>query len=190
MKIGYSVEGRTDRALLKGLGQRWCPRAELVQGRFRGTSGVSQTREIPNTCLELQSKGAEVIVFLRDANNEPWRDVLRGELARCRPDHQHLTVFGVCDRNVECWICADADWISRETGQPANEFRAADPKDVLESALGISRDDRKEQAIADLVSRAPLRNWLVNSSFEAFYDEVRRLGVARDCPVENVRDNP
>jgi hypothetical protein len=49
MKIGYSVEGSTDRAVLKGLQRRWCPSAELLEGRFRGTTGQSARREIPNT---------------------------------------------------------------------------------------------------------------------------------------------
>jgi len=70
MKIGYSVEGSTDRAFLEGLRRRWCPQAELIEGRFRGRSGQSQRREIPQTCLELVTKGTEVVVFLRDANEE------------------------------------------------------------------------------------------------------------------------
>ena len=36
MKIAYCVEGTTDRAILRGLRDRWCPQAELVEGRFRG----------------------------------------------------------------------------------------------------------------------------------------------------------
>ena len=77
MKIGYSVEGSTDRAPLEGLKRRWCREAELIPGKFRGTSGQSQRREIPNTCIELSAKGADVIVFLRDANTENWREVLK-----------------------------------------------------------------------------------------------------------------
>src|SRR5271157_676732 len=104
MKIGYSIEGSTDRAMLRGLQRRWCPQAELVEGRFRGTSRESQRREIPRTCLELALKGADVIVFLRDTNEEDWRRVLKAEEARCRPEHQHLAVFGVCARNAESWL--------------------------------------------------------------------------------------
>lgn len=36
MSIGYSVEGATDRAFLKGLRRRWCPGAALIEGSFRG----------------------------------------------------------------------------------------------------------------------------------------------------------
>jgi len=103
MKIGYSVEGSTDRALLLGLKRRWCRDAELIPGQFRGTSGQSQRREIPNTCIELSAKGADVIVFLRDANAEDWREVLKSDEARCRTEHRHIVVFGVCARNIECY---------------------------------------------------------------------------------------
>ena len=83
MKIGYSVEGSTDRALLEGLRRRWCPHAHSVEGRVRGRSGISQRREIPNTCRELVSKGADLIILLRDANEENWREVLNADIARC-----------------------------------------------------------------------------------------------------------
>ena len=115
MRIGFSVEGSTDRALLVGLRERWCPDAELIEGRFRGTSGQSQRREIPKTCVELTYKKADLIVFLRDANEENWRDVLKADEHRCRDEHRHLAVFAVCDRNVESWFCADAEWIRAST---------------------------------------------------------------------------
>ena len=189
-RIGYSVEGSTDRALLKGLQIRWCKGAQLVEGRFRGSSGRSRRREIPKTCIELIYKGADIIIFLRDANDESWRDALRNERERCRPEHQHLTVFGACDRNVECWICADAEWIAAKTGKPASDFHIADPKRVFEHAMGISSFDRKEEEIADLVQDAPLRNWLSNRSFEDFYDQLCQKSKELGCSIENLRARP
>jgi hypothetical protein len=190
MKIGYSVEGSTDRALLTGLRDRWCPRAELVAGRFRGQSGQSQRREIPNTCLELCSKGAEIIVFMRDSNNGDWRDVRKADTARCRIEHQHITVFAVCQRNVECWICSDQDWIAKRLGGTVDEFRAEDPKPVFESRMAISSKDRKESDIAGLVRDAPLKQWLANKSFEAFYDDIWQQSKTRNCAMENIKDSP
>lgn len=172
MKIGYSVEGSTDRALLHGLRRRWCRDMELIPGQFRGTSGQSQRREIPNTCVELTSKGVDVIVFLRDANTEDWRDVLKADEARCRPEHQHLTVFGVCARNAESWLCCDASWIAAQTGGKPDDFFVEDPKGVFESALGITGTEKKEEEIARLVERAPLKNWLTNASFQTFYEKL------------------
>ena len=172
MKIGYSVEGSTDRALLQGLKRRWCREAELIPGQFRGTSGQSQRREIPNTCIELSAKGADVIVFLRDANTEGWREVLRSDQARCRAEHGHVVVFGVCARNIECWLCCDVHWIAAQTGRDSHHFQIEDPKGVFESAFGITRTEKKEEEIANLVERAPLQNWLVNESFENFYETL------------------
>lgn len=189
MKIGYCVEGSTDRAVFRGLKERWCPHAQLVQGAFRGTSGLSQRREIPQVCIELIAKGVELIVFLRDTNNEQWRDVLRAYEEDCRAEHKHLAVFGVCDRNIECWLCADADWIAREMQREAAEFRVDDPKPVFERAMGISGFDRKEPEIAAMVQRAPLRNWLSNRSFREFYDRLWGKSKERGCRIENLRES-
>ena len=189
MKVGYSVEGSTDRALLRGLRNRWCPQAELVEGRFRGTSGQSQRREIPKTCVELCSKGVDLIIFLRDANTEAWRDVVRADEGRCRPQHQHLTVFAVCDRNVECWLCADVNWIAQRTGRSANAFCVDDPKGVFESAMRITTFDRKEDEIAEIAEQAPLSNWLANRSWEDFYDKLWRKSKEHSCVIENLREN-
>jgi hypothetical protein len=169
VKIGFSVEGSTDRAFLTGLRDRWCPQAHLIEGHFRGTTGVSQRREIPNTCRELAFKGADVAVFMRDANREDWQEVRQADRARCLLDHRHVAIFAVCDRNVECWLCADPDWLADRTGRPRADFTVDDPKGVFESAMQIKSTDKKEPEIATLVQDAPLRQWLRNRSFDAFY---------------------
>jgi hypothetical protein len=190
MKIGYCVEGSTDRAFLEGLRQRWCPQAVLIEGQFRGMSGERQHHEIPKVCVELIAKGAELIVFLRDANTEhtDWREVLMAYEEDCKLEHKHLTIFSVCDRNVECWLCADADWIAKETGRRPDEFRAPDPKDRFEEAMGITRLDKKEEEIAAMIQRAPLRNWLTNRSFEEFYERIRTKSKETGCKIENLRE--
>jgi len=188
MRIGYCVEGSTDRAVLHGLNQRWCPHAQMIEGSFRGTSGLSQRREIPKVCIELVAKGVELIVFLRDANNEDWREVLRAYEDDCRLEHKYFTVFGVCDRNVECWLCADADWIAKETGHQPNEFRVIDPKGVFAKAMNITGFDRKEPGIAMLVRRAPLKSWLSNPSFEEFYNRIWNKSKETGCKIENLRE--
>ena len=188
MKIGYCVEGSTDRAVLTGLNQRWCPHVRLIQGSFRGTSGLSQRREIPKVCIELIAKGVDLIIFLRDANNEPWREVLGAYKGDCRPEHNHVAIFGVCDRNIECWLCADPNWIAAETGRDPAEFREGDPKNIFEEAMEITTYDRKEGEIAGLVLRAPLRNWLSNRSFREFYESLRDQSQRMGCEIENLLD--
>lgn len=188
MKVGYSVEGSTDRAFLKGLRDRWCPRAELIEGQFRGRSGQSQRREIPNTCTELSSKGAELIIFMRDANNENWRDVLTADSRRCAYNHRHLVVFAVCNRNIECWLCADRDWIAGQTGRTAADFTVDDPKGAFESAMQITSSEKREDEIAFLVRQAPLHRWLSNRSFESFYNDLWQKSKDFPCQIENLRD--
>lgn len=185
MKIGYCVEGSTDRGLLEGLRQRWCPNAEFVEGRFRG---AFRRREIPKACLELQTKGVDLIIMLRDANNEAWRDVQKGDADCCSPGLAHLAIFAVCDRNVECWLTADPGYASAATSRPAETFRVPDPKGAFEFAFQISSLDRKEPEIADYVRRVPLQNWLGNRSFEDFYDQLRRKSKETNCSLENLRE--
>lgn len=188
MKIGYSVEGSTDRALLRGLQRRWCPQASLIEGKFRGTTGQSQRREIPNTCHELMFKGADLIIFLRDSNDENWREVLKKDEARCTAQSRHLAVFGVCSRNVESWLCCQCDWIASQTGRQPNEFRVDDPKGLFEAALKVSGPDKQEEAIANLVKDAPLKDWLANPSFEDFYRKLwNKSKFIPGCNLENLR---
>jgi len=193
MKIGYSVEGSTDRAFVKGLVERWCPGADLVEGSFRGSTGVSRRREIPKICRELTvaEKAATLIVFLTDSNDDDadsWREVLKAEEGRVPDEFKHLAIVGVCQRNIECWLCADADWLAGMLGRKPDDYRVADPKGPFEEALGITRFDRKEAEIAGLVREAPLRNWLRNLSFENFYEQSWQKSKQLDCPMENLRE--
>lgn len=189
MKIGYSVEGSTDRALVMGLQKRWCPDANLAEGKFRGATRTSRTREIPQICLELHERHAvDLIVFLCDANKEDWRDVLKKEEARCPEKYRHLTLFGVCDRNAESWLCMDKEWLAQRTGQKPDVFSGDDFKPPFARAMGITGTDKKEAEIATLVEQAPLKSWLGNKSFADFYEKLRRFSQQRGCRLENLRE--
>ena len=173
MKIGYCVEGATDRAFLAGLKQRWCPHADLQEGRFRGSTGDSLTRELPRICCELSTKSCDAIVFLTDANKRKWREIRKEQRQRVPQEYQHLTIIGIPDPKIESWICADGSWISGKLGIDPVHLKSGDPKSVFESALSISSRDRKETEIADLVRDAPLKSWISKApSFKAFYEEV------------------
>jgi hypothetical protein len=193
MKIGYSVEGSTDRAFLHGLRCRWCPDAELIEGRFRGTTRASRFREIPQICLELQAKEADAIVMLTDSNDDDqtaWRKVRQSEQDRVPESFRHLVVVGVCQRNVECWLCADGSWMAQRTGRLAKDFAVPDPKGAFSSAIGISGFEKRECEISALVVDAPLRSWLKNKSFEAFFDDLWQKSKELGCQIENLRDKP
>jgi len=186
MKVGYCVEGGNDKWLLHGLHDRWCPAVELVEGRFRGSF---KRREILHACLELHTKGVEVIILLRDANDENWREVARGDRAACGPQHTHMTIVGVCDRNVECWYLADKQYVAMQTGRPVCEFEGSDPKLAFNRAMGITRLEDQRDKLTRFVFGAPLHNWLANRSFEDFYDQIRLKGNELSCSVENLRES-
>ncbi|MEA3340544.1 MAG: hypothetical protein U9R15_11310 [Chloroflexota bacterium] len=189
MSIGYSVEGATDRAFLEGLRQRWCSDAVLIEGSFRGASGISLRRDIPRICRELGHKGANVIVFLTDANEQDWRRVKRRESEYVPVEFGHVTLYGVADRNIECWMAADRDYLTQRLNIAAETLDVPDPKGVIERALGVTSYDRKEKVIASIVRESPIRNWLRRSpSFEAFYEDARTLGIREKYPIPNERE--
>jgi len=189
MSIGYSVEGSTDRAFLEGLRQRWYPGAALVEGSFRGASRISLRRDVPKICRELAHKGARVIVFLTDANKQDWRRVKQRESKFVPVEFRHITLYGVANRNIECWLAADRDYLAQKLGISPKKLDVDDPKGVFEDALGVTRSDRKEEEIALIVRDAPLLHWLERSrSFETFYEDVRLLSKQEGYHIPNERE--
>lgn len=185
MRVGFCVEGSTDKWLLHGLRERWCPEAELVEGRYRG---AFRRREIPKACFELYTKGVDLIILLRDANAENWRHVHKDDLKACDEQHAAIVVVGVCDRNVECWLVADAQYAASKLGLSEAEWHIDDPKKLVEKAMGITRLDDKRDEIMKYVSAAPLHRWLHNASFEHFYDALWQMSKRLQCTLENLRD--
>jgi hypothetical protein len=189
MKIGYSVEGSTDRAIITGFRNRWCPGAQLLEGKFRGQTQTSRRREIPKICQELSLKQVDLIVFLTDSNAEAWREVRKGDAEKCPPHYQHLSVFGVCLRNAECWLAADAGHIAKRFGRNETEFQVDDPKGVVESSFGITGTEKQEAAVAEFVRTAPLHRWMANPSFEDFFDQLWQKSKELGCQIENLRES-
>lgn len=195
MKIGYYVQGDTDEAVVWGLAKRWCPNAELEEGRFRGSSKESFRREIANSLRDLKSdKRCDILVFLTDADANPWRDVKRRESDRIPEDCQHLTLFGVADRNIECWLAIDRGALARELKCRVEEIPTDDPSDFIKRHFGLpgsnklDKDDAKAR-IRDYVTEAPLRTWIRNSdSFEDFYEQARRWAAQNECSIRNERE--
>ena len=180
MKIGYYVQGDADEAVIWGLKQRWCPSAKLAQGKFRGTSGESFRREISKSLRDLKDKGCDILVVLTDADaNLRWRDVKKRESAKIPTDYEHLTLFGVADRNIECWLAIDRGALARELECSVEDIPSDDPSHFVKQRFGLKNRDKKQDAkarVRDYVVRASLRSWLAGSdSFQDFYDDARRL---------------
>lgn len=189
MKIAYCVEGSADRALIRGLRDRWCPKAELVEGRFRGSQ--LPRSQIPKECKILTQKGADLIIFLRDSNLEDWRDVLKADEAKCPPEYRHRVVFGVCARNAECWLAADPDHLAAKLGRNRADLVIDDPSPTVKAAFGLVGFDREQQEarVAAFVAGAPLHRWFQNRSFENFYEQLWQRSKQSGCDLENLRES-
>lgn len=189
MKIAYCVEGSADRALIRGLRDRWCPKAELVEGRFRGSQ--LPRSQIPKECKILTQTGADLIIFLRDSNLEDWRDVLRADESKCPPEYRHRVVFGVCARNAECWLASDPDHLAATLGRNRADFVIDDPSPTVKAAFGLVGFDKEQQEarVSAYVAGAPLHRWLQNRSFENFYEQLWQQSKQSGCDLENLRES-
>lgn len=190
MKIGYAGEDFGHRAFLEGLRRRWCPGAELIRGRTRGRSGISVRREVPMICLDLQVKGADIVVFMTDANDDAWRNVLGRERSHVPSDFAHRVVCGVAARNVECWLVLDRPHAAQTMGVDESELDVGDPKPVVHRALGITTFDHKVEEIAEIVRTMRLGPALMRSdeaarSLKSLYDDVRDYAQQHGCFVPN-----
>ncbi len=191
MKIGYYVQGAADEAFVMGLAERWCPHAELAEGKFRGSSQESFRREIEKALWDLRDdKRCHVLVVLTDSDVAPWRKVKQREWQRVPDDCQHMCVFGVAERNIECWLAADRNALAEELDCNPEEIPHDDPSGFVKRRFGMgerdaARQDAK-QRVTRFVARAPLKSWIQRSeSFKNFYQEARRLAAQRKCEVPN-----
>lgn len=193
MKIGYYVQGDTDEAVVQGLAKRWCPDSELAEGKFRGASRESFRREIANSLRDLKSdKRCDILVVLTDADANLWRDVKRRESDRIPEDCRHLTLFGVADRNIECWLAIDREALARELKCQEEDIPEHNPSNFIKRRFELTERDKKQNAkarICNFVAQAPLRTWIRDSkSFEDFYEDVRDLAVQNGCSFPNERE--
>ena len=186
MRIGWIVQGSTDKAFLVGLKNRWCPDASMHELGFRGTE--LRPRKYAKACKEGRLKGIDVVVILTDSDSRDLNSVYKEE-SKHLSGLEHYTILGVAARNIECWICADADYVASRCGCDAGRLRVENPKDAFQRAVGITRD-KKEPEIAELVREYPsLRPMLDNTSFSRFYDDVRDFAQLNGCSIPNEREN-
>ena len=194
MKIGYYVQGAMDVAFVWGLARRWCPHAELAEPVMRGSSRESFRREIRKALLDLRdAKGCDILVVLTDSDVNSWREVKRRESERVPDACCHLCVFGVAERNIECWLSIDRQQLAAELGCQPDEIPLDDPAGFIKRAFGLGERDEQRQAakerVRDFVATAQLKAWIEGSdSFGDFYEEARRLAARVGCDMVNERD--
>ena len=166
----------------------------MAAGTFRGSSRESWRREIRKALLDLKdSKACDALVVLTDADANRWQDVKRRESKKVPDDCRHLTLFGVADRNVECWLAADPGALAAELGCRAEEIPTDDPSDFVKQRFGFTGRDRREAAkeqVREYVARAPLKSWIgASDSFADFHDDARRLAARTGCAIPNERND-
>ena len=192
MKIGYYVQGAADEAFVHGLADRWCPLAERAPGKFRGVSKISFRREIASALRDLRDdKGCDVLVVVTDSDTSPWREVQRREWEKVPLDCQHMCVFGVAERNIECWLAIDRSVLANELGCSPDEIPTDNPSNFVKRHFGLTRRDQKDEArlrIRRFVKKTPLKSWMQSKSFEAFYDDARNLAAQVKCHMPNERE--
>lgn len=195
MRIGCYVQGGMDKAVVRGLAKRWCPDAELAEARFRGSSRESFRREIRKSLLDLKDgKECDVLVVLTDADANPWRTVKSRESSRIPTDCGHLTLFGVADRNIECWLAIDRGALASEFGCRAEDIPVPpeDPSGFVKGGFERRARSRRrdiQECVSDYVEQASLKPWIEESrSFAAFYDDARSLALRNGCPFPNERE--
>jgi hypothetical protein len=187
MIVGFSGEDSGHRALIHGLVRRWCRHAKIVEGSVRGRSGERRAGEKKKILNDLQQKNAGVVILMTDGNGSEWRTVRERETGYVHEDDRWRCIFAVCDRNVECWLRIDRDAIVKWLGGAPADYDRDDPKHTIESALGVTRADRKEPEISNFVSSAPLHLWLADGSFRQFYEDCRDFSQRHGCQIENLR---
>jgi hypothetical protein len=187
MSIGFAAEDYAHEALLRGLSRRWGLEASLHKIPCRGSGRPGLTRDLRQgeICFTAQEKGYDTVAVLVDADRRPWNEVRTEMSARVSPFFQSVgALVGVCDRNVECWLAADPDYLARRLEINADELRVDDPKGVVQAAIRAKRI-----RVEELVEAAPVGRWIDSSpSFEAFYDDARTLGQRKGCDVPNERE--
>jgi hypothetical protein len=194
--IGFIVQGTNDLAFLDGLRVRYCPNAIIAQPHFRGSSRESLRREIRKALGELRYRDCcDYFVILTDADVNPWREVHRNEWAKIPAIYQHVTIFGVAERNIECWLAASPSFLASELDCEPNEIPIEDPSDFVKARLralcGPEGQDAWRQRVVAIVCHAPLGQWLrASRSFEHFWDQIVRMSKQqKGCQIPNERNS-
>jgi len=183
VRIGYLVEGATDAAVVRGLRDQLCPRADLLQGSFRGSSGARRKAELRRTCVVLAAMGADVIVDLNDANELAWHQRRDQERQCASPEHLPLLVFGAPEPNIESWLVADVAAFAGHTGVRC-AHRPPDAKPLVERAFQVTGTNRRTAEITAFVAHANLQLWeSSDNSFRGFIRECRDMAHRLGCTL-------
>ncbi len=190
-------QGENDIGFLEGLRDRLGCEAESVTYLL----GLPRLRQRGHFTLKRDaariSEGhpsADLIVRLTDGDADRPQDAYREELRRWPASVQSKLVCGVCDRDIEHWMCLDPDYAARRLcyslGQLPKERK--ERTGFLKGRIDEMRGSQsRKDYVARFVREAPketVLRWLANPAFRHFYDQCRDKAQQHDCVVANLRD--
>lgn len=181
MKIGFTCQGMNDDAFLEGLKERLCPGATLIRGAARGSLDKNIRRDIEKHLLALEARGAEIFIVLNDSDKGDFRKIRRSEIKHIPNEFKEDSVYGIAERNIECWLTADTNYCREKFGvKPSKGL--GNRKKYFEDAMGISARSPKKEETVVFVTGAPIKSWYKNSkSFKSFYDDLKNMAVRKNC---------
>lgn len=191
------AQGPNDVGFLRGLRDRLGCAAQLVDYTsgdklLRQRGQFTRKKDAQLICSNYSH--IDLIVRLTDGDIKQPQKVKREEQSRWPTEAQDILAFGVCDRDIEHWMCLDLDYAEKEL-----EFdRAQLPNNREQKSSFIKNRIDKRRGnqdytafVADFVINAPpatVRRWLDNPAFSDFYDQCRAAAQRHDCEVKNLRD--
>ncbi len=193
IRIGFFVQGAVDRAFVKGLVDRFCPDAVVEFGRYRNSTSLGLKRELRVACEALLvQKSCSYLVILTDSDSGDWRRVHARESRHIPPNYADRCIFGVADRNIECWLSINQDTLARFLGCQSSELSSPDPSGIVQKLFGFTNrdltDDQNDEMVSGFLRDAPIQHWRRNSkSFEHFWDQVYELSKRAGCQIDHFR---
>lgn len=192
-------QGENDLGFLKGLRSLLgCDSVltDYLQGHaeLRQRGHYTQSRDARQIWRAYQ--GADLIVRLTDGDTDSPQAVYREECERWPVEARSKLVCGVCDRDVEHWMCLHPAYAASVLRCDATQI-PRDRKDrcgFIKSRIDAVRGQvSREEFVARYVTHAPretLRIWLRNRAFRHFHDQCRDKAQEAQCPVRNLWDGP
>jgi hypothetical protein len=100
-----------------------------------------------------------------------------------------MCVFGVAERNIECWLSTDRRQLASCLECSPEEIPTEDPSGFVQRRFALSDPANAQNRVRDFVADAGLKAWINDSeSFAMFYDDVRDLAARCNCKLPNERD--
>ncbi|MEP0842832.1 MAG: hypothetical protein HRF43_08980 [Phycisphaerae bacterium] len=197
-KVVLVVQGENEIGFLEGLRDRLRCDAELVhylQDHPELRLRSQYTRRQDAKEIFRVHRSADLIVRLTDGDTDQPQNTYQEEVDRWPEESRPLLVCGVCDRDIEHWICIDTDYASRQLGFPADQLPAdrVDRSGFIKRRIDEVRGSQtRRQFLSGFVQRAPsmtVRRWLGNRTFAHFYEQCRDKAQQAGCHVENLRES-